>query len=158
MKQALINGELILDYPDSFEVWDDEKMRQIYGNSDNHWAAQDEETGTVIDVSWLIPKGFGAKQIAKSSMAFAKTDEINMKKQLKGQYYKCKGFNLSYDNYLENTSYELEYEYNGIMQVGYVGCLSYGGTCYKVFGTAMKEVGAKCSDAVNTVLSTIRPA
>ena len=158
MKQALINGELKVNYPDNFEVWDDEKMRQIYGDNDNHWAAQDENTGIVIDISWLIPKGFSAKQIAKSSMAFAKTDEINMKKQLKGQYYKCKGFKLSTDDYIEYTSYELEYEYNGIMQAGYVGCLSYCGTCYKVFGTAMKEYGAECGSAVNTVLTTIRPA
>lgn len=155
MKNDLINQEVNVYYPDKYQLWDEARKEQIYGKpSPDRWVIQDPETGTVVEVAWLIPRGFAGK-LKKSVMVIAKGDETNMKQMYKKQNYICKDYYEMSNDDFTFTCYEVEYDQNNIRQAGQIAWFSHQGIYYKVFACYMKTEREEGESVFRTILGSL---
>lgn len=147
MKDELLNGELVISYPEGFEVWDDAKMQEAYGSpQEDRWTIQEEKTGIIVEVLWKQLTGV-AGMMARSATMIARGDEINMQKALEDKNYVLKGFDTAKPRKISFANYYFEYDQNGLRQIGRIACFSRRGTVYKVFCLSDDKV-EKDADAV----------
>ena len=155
MKNVLVNQEVNVSYPDKYQLWDEAKKEQIYGQPrPDRCVIQDPETGTVIEIAWLVPKGFAGK-LKKSVMIIAKGDETNMKQMYKKQNYICKDYYEMSNDSFTFTCYEVEYDENNIRQVGKIAWFLHQGIYYKIFACCMKSEAEEGERAFQTILELL---
>ena len=134
MKEAIVNSEIKLNYPDHYEVLNEEQLRELYNNDDsNRWAVRNTEEHVTISVLW---QGYNKLLAALADLkSTAKRNEQLMSAGLRGYSYKCNGFISEEVCGQTAQGYCYEYEIEGISQhartlLFKAGRNIYGITCY----------------------------
>lgn len=157
MKEAIINNEIRLYYPENYVILNEEELRELYKNDDpNRWVVRNKDEHIAIAVLW---QGYNRALTALADLkATAKRNEQLMKNGLHSYSYKCNGFISEEVCNQTAQGYCYEYEIDGISQhartlLFKVGRNIYGITCYT--RGPMSEYAA---DLFNQVLASVEKA
>ena len=157
MKEAIINNEIRLYYPENYVILNEEELRELYKNDDpNRWVVRNKDEHIAIAVLW---QGYNRALTALADLkATAKRNEQLMKNGLHGYSYKSNGFISQEVCNQTAQGYCYEYEVEGISQhartlLFKVGRNIYGITCYTC--GPMSEYAA---DLFNQILASVEKA
>lgn len=133
-KEAIINNEIKLSYPEHYDVLSGDEMRELYKNDDtNRWVVRNKDEHVTIAVLWQSYNRIVAALADLKSTAVR--NEQLMSNGLRAYNYKCDEFISEEVCGQKAQGYCYEYEIDGIIQhaktlLFKAGKNIYGITCY----------------------------
>ena len=155
MKEAIINNELRLSYPDDFELMDDSKLREAYQNDDtDRWAVRNTDKHIMIAVLWQ------KSSILLAALAdlegVARKNEQLMKRGLERYGYKCNGFFSDKVCGQDAQGYSYEYVNHEKEQHAKTLLFRAGGNIYGVTCYTRDESDDEAAERFSSLLESIQ--
>lgn len=138
MKQATVNNELTLTYPDSYEEMSEEELVRYFKSAQNRWGVYDAERHVILTVSWSKAGFFSFMSDAESMLigveASLKRNLINYRRKeaFKTKIAKQKGYGIRFEYRVNNAN---------IYQIGDLRAIKYKGKYY-----ALQYIGRRITD------------
>ena len=127
MKQATVNNELTVTYPDSYEEMSAEELQRYFKSEKDRWGAFDAERHVILGVSWKKAGFFSFMSDAESQLfdveARMKRSLINYRRKegSKTKIAKKKGYGISFEYRVNNAN---------MYQIGEMKTFKYKGHYY----------------------------
>ena len=131
MNSISVNSEVLINYPDSFELMDNEQIKMAFRDDNpDRWAAWDRENHVIITVGW---KKYG---FLTSLLADVKNIVVNnealVEQQYEGRNFKLKGYNDRKIGGHKASGYRFEYDFEDVHQYGQIYLVKNGQTIYAI--------------------------
>ena len=75
MKKDTIVGEVLIEYPDSFEKMERDEIQKFYSSANNRWGIIDRERHMVISVAWTKKSGLIGSLLADEKSFLKRLDK-----------------------------------------------------------------------------------
>ena len=155
MVKAIINNEVILSYPDGFEVMDREALKEVFlDDNPNTWGIKDEKRHMIITVLWNRARMITAMITGPSTIA--DSVEHKMKTSLSKSRYKCNGFERKKVSGRNANGFTYEYILEGVEQIGEVLVFQNVNCYYTLYTYALKENCQAARVIIDSVENSIR--
>ena len=154
MKTALINNELSLSYPDSFQVMNEDDMRKAF-QDDNpcRFCIRDTDRHLLVSVLWH-KSGRLLSAIADPKSVAQGTD-AKLKKALKNSRYQNTGYFQRELCGKKTTGFTYEYVVSDIPMSSEVVVLKHKEVCYTIYWYARKSNPASDHQIFEDILQSV---
>ena len=153
MKQATVNNELTLTYPDTYQEMSEEELLRYYRTAENRWGVYDQERHVILSVSWKKAGILSFFTDAESMMigveAQLKRSLINYRRKdaFKTRIAKQKGFGIRF-----------EYRTNGanIYQIGDIRSIKHKGKFYSLQYIGRRITDEECHPDFDRMVESVK--
>ena len=153
MKNARINNEIDLSYPESFADMSAEELTRYFGSPDNRWGVYDAEDHIVLSVGWTKAKFLQKLTDAESVL-------IGIEGRLRRRLLNYQRISSYKYEISKNKANGIRFEYRSndsvMVQVADLVVFKYKGKFYAVYYITRKTNAASTRPAFQEVLNSVK--